>query len=82
MSVLTLGVSVLSGSCYYSQKTLLLEQNTKEIKGDISIVKLDFSDLHKAVITRLKSTEISKNRSFMVLLNQNPSLHNLFDGKN
>ena len=61
-------VSVLRGSCCQSKKKLLLEQNTKEIKEDLSIVKLNFSNLHKAVITRLKCTETSKNGSFIVLL--------------
>ena len=63
------------------KKTLLLEQNTNEIKEDISIVKLNFCNPLKAVITRLKSTETLKNGWFMVLLNQNPSMHNSFDAK-
>ena len=33
-----------------SQKHFLLKQNIKEIKEDISIVKLNISNLHKAVI--------------------------------
>ena len=44
-------VSVLSGSCYPSQKKLLPQQNTKEVKEDISIVKLNFSNFQRAVIT-------------------------------
>ena len=55
-------VSVLSGSCYLSKKKTLLP-NLKEIKEDISIVKLNLSNFHKAVITWLKSTETLKNRS-------------------
>ena len=33
-----------------SKNTFLWEQNTKEIKEDISIVKLNISNLHKVVI--------------------------------
>ena len=82
MSALTgPGVSVLSGSCYLSKKKTLLP-NHKEIKEDISIVKLNFSNFHKAVITWLKSTETLKNPLIFMLLNQSPSLHNSFDAKN
>ena len=60
------GEAVWSWSCYESEKThLLLEQNTKEIKEDFSIVKLNICNLHKAVIMRLKYTETLKNRSFI-----------------
>ena len=44
-------VSVFSRS-FLQQKNLSLEQNTKEIKEDISIIKLKFSNLNKAVIAR------------------------------
>ena len=47
-----------------SEKTLSLEQNTKEVIDDISIVKLNFPNLQKAVITRFKWMETPKNRSF------------------
>ena len=61
------GVSVLSGSCYLSKKHekkhLLLEQNTKIIKQDISIDKFNISNLPKAVISRAKTTEALKNHS-------------------
>ena len=57
------GMSVLSGSYYWSKKkTFLLEQNHKGIKEDISIVELKLN-LHKAVITRRKSTETEIWRS-------------------
>ena len=45
-------VSVFSRSFFQQKKKLLLEQNTKEIKEDISIIKLKFSNLNKAVIAR------------------------------
>ena len=35
---------------FLQQKKLLLEQNTKEIKEDIGIIKLKFSNLNKAAI--------------------------------
>ena len=47
-----------------SEKTLLLEQNTKEVIDDISIVKLNFPILQKAVITRFKCMETPNNCSF------------------
>ena len=51
-------------------------------KGGHKHRQVNVSNLHKAVITRFKSTETLKNRSFAVILNQNPSLHNSFDAKN
>ena len=42
---------------------ILFEQNTKEIKEDISIVKLKITNLHKAIILQDKFTETLKNRS-------------------
>ena len=57
-------VFVLSTSCYWGQKYIFFfEQNTKEIKEDISIVKLNISNLHKAIILQEKFTETIKNRS-------------------
>ena len=48
------GVSLLSRSWYQNKKKhLSLQQNTKEVKEDISTVKLNFPNLQKAVITRL-----------------------------
>lgn len=44
-------------------RPLLLEQNNKETKEDISIVKLIIFDPHKAVILRIKSTS-KRNSSF------------------
>ena len=35
---------------YVKKHLFILKQNTKEIKEDISIVKLNISNLHKAVI--------------------------------
>ena len=57
-------VSLLSMSYYLSKKTPFLEQNTKEIKEGTSIVKLNTSSLHKAIIPWLKCTETLKNHSF------------------
>ena len=47
-----------------SEKTLLPQQNTKEVKEDISIVKLNFSNFQRAVLTWFKCVETPKNRSF------------------
>ena len=47
------------------KKHLLVEQDTKEIKEDFSIVKLNICNLRKAVIMRLKSTETLENCSFI-----------------
>ena len=46
------------------KKLRLLEQNTKEIKEGTSIVKLNISSLHEAVIPWLKCMETLKNHSF------------------
>ena len=54
-------VPILSGSCYESQKHLLLEQITKEIKEDIGVVTLNISNLLKAVIPRKKFKDNSFN---------------------
>ena len=53
---------------FKSKNLLLLEQNTEEIEEDIIIVKLNISNLHKAFIPRLKSTETLKNRSLICYL--------------
>lgn len=54
---------------FLSQKHHLLEQNCKEIKEHISIVKLKISNLHKAVIPRTKFTrETLKTLSFIYYL--------------
>ena len=42
---------------------ILFQQNTKEIKEDISIDKLKISSLQKAIILQDKFTETLKNRS-------------------
>lgn len=55
------GCSYLAGLQVMSH--LLSEQNNKETKEDISIVKLIIFDLHKAVILRIKSTS-KRNSSF------------------
>ena len=47
-------VSVLRASCYYVKKHYLLKQHTKEIKEDISIVKLNIFNSHKVVIRLTK----------------------------
>ena len=46
-----------------SEKTLLPQQNTKEVKKDMSIVKLNFSNFQRSVITWFKCAETPKNRS-------------------
>ena len=49
---------------------------------DSVIVKLDISNLHKAVIPRIKSTETLKNRSSIhYLIKTVRSLENSFDAK-
>lgn len=50
------GCSYLAGLQVMSH--LLSEQNNKETKEDISIVKLIIFDLHKAVILRIKSMHV------------------------
>ena len=50
------------------KKSLILEKNQmKEMKVDISIVKLNISNLHKTIIPRIKHTETLKNRSSIYL---------------
>ena len=44
-----------------------------------SSCKFNISNLHKAVISRTKSTEALKYRITHLSLNQNSSLHKLFD---
>ena len=51
-----------------SKRHLLLVQNTKEIQEDISIFKLNISNLNKAVISRTQFTETLKNRSSLYYL--------------
>lgn len=51
------------------KKHLLVEQDTKEIKEDFSIVKLNICNLRKAVIMRLKSTETLENHLFSTYSN-------------
>ena len=47
-------MSVLSGSCFYSQKyTFYFDQNTTEIKQDTSIVKLNISNFTKPLFRGL-----------------------------
>ena len=57
------GVSTKKVMLWKSKRHLLLEQNTKEIQEDISIFKLNISNLNKAFISRTKFTETLKNRS-------------------
>ena len=53
------------------KKTRFKSKNTKEIKADISFVKSNISDLHKAVIAHLYN--------FFKFLNQTHSKHNSKD---
>lgn len=57
------GCSYLAGLQVMSH--LLSEQNNKETKEDISIVKLIIFDLHKAVILRIKSTSNCETKQFI-----------------
>ena len=75
------GMSLLRGSCYSSIKHHLLGQNTKEIKEDLIIFKLNIPNLHKAVIARTKSAENIQNRPVYILLILLVILHNSFDAK-
>ena len=52
------------------------------MKEDISMDKLNISNLHKTIILRIKHTETLNNRSSIYLYNnQNRSLHDWFDEK-
>lgn len=44
--------ALIKQGCYYSQKTPFIteQQNTKEIREDISIDKFNISNFHKLVI--------------------------------
>ena len=53
---------------FKSKNLLLLEQNTEEIEEDISIVKLNISNLHNTFIPRLKSAETLKDCSVIYYL--------------
>ena len=59
------------GHVFKSKIHQLCEQNTNEIKQDSSIVKLNISNLHKAVIPQTMSMSTLKSRSF-TFLNQEP----------
>ena len=50
-----------------SKNPFLPGQKPKEINEDISVVKLNFSNLNKAVIMRLKSMETLKKHSFIII---------------
>ena len=47
---------------FKSKKYLMIEQNTKEIKQEISIIKLNNPNHHKAVIPRIMSMKTFKTR--------------------
>ena len=50
------------------KKNLILEKNQmKEMKENISMDKLNISNLHKTIIPRIKHTETLKNRSSIYL---------------
>lgn len=58
-------VPVLNGPRYFSPKIyLLFAQNTKEIIRDIIIVKINVSNLQKAVILRTISIDTLRIRTF------------------
>ena len=54
------GVSVLTKRAVFIVKKLLFSQNTKEIKQDISMVVLNISNLHKAIILQTTSLDTLK----------------------
>ena len=62
------GKSITKVMLWKSKRHLLLVQNTKEIQEDISIFKLNISNLNKAVISRTQFTETLKNRSSLYYL--------------
>ena len=55
-------------------------QSTKEIKEDIGVIKLNISNLHKALFSQTKSTEPLKTSLiyYILLIFQNRSLHKSF----
>ena len=71
-------VFVLSTSCYWGQKLIhiLFEQNTKEIKEDISIVKLNISNLTEPSFC-WKCHRNNQKSLICILLNQNHPLNAL-----
>ena len=64
------GVSVLSESCYLSQKTPLIKTNImKEIKEDISIVKLNISNLQMQIRHSANQIDENNQKSLMFIFN-------------
>ena len=73
-------VSVKRVKFYKSTIHLLFEHNTKEIKQDIKIVKLNISNLENVLIWRLQMfMKTLTRRSFIHYLIKNCSLHNSSD---
>ena len=62
------GVCIKQVMLIKSKRNLLLQQNSKEIKQDISIINLNVSNHHKAVLPWTYSTETLKNHSFLYYL--------------
>ena len=62
------GVSVSTkGAVFIVKKNFLFSQNTKEIKQDISMVVLNISNLHKAIILLTMSFDTLKNLAMIFL---------------
>ena len=70
------GVRIKRVMLFKSTIKLLLDRNTLEIKQGISIVKLNISNVHKAIITWTMSVETLKSSSFIhYILYQKPPVH-------
>ena len=64
------GVSVLSESCYLSQKTPFIKTNImKEIKEDISILKLNISNLQMQIRHSANQIDENNQKSLMFIFN-------------
>ena len=54
----------------------LLEQHTKEIKEEVSLVKLNISNYHKVIIQLINCPGTLKKNTHLLLLKENHSMHN------
>ena len=58
------------------KKHYLLEQHTKEIKEEVSMVKLNISNYHKVFIQLTNRPATLKKNTHLLLLKENHSMHN------
>ena len=58
------------------KKHFLLEQHTKEIKEEVSMVKLNISNYHKVFIQLTNRPGTLKKNTHLLLLKENHSMHN------